>query len=185
MQKGSLYIFPKFSTLELLNLPMLSNLFYLPGALHQKPQSHISHKTLQGKNEKIIATQPLDQRDKKRENRLLNPRSEGEGSQGGQEHCQNSSYCILVIPGQVPQTRLCQLPTHQGAQGVGEEDQLDDLQRYLVVEENHDKDEVDGQSQRISQKQLIMSYSCPSSQVALIRSLIRSPCEDILWVKML
>ena len=104
--------------------------------------------------------------------------------QGGQEHCQTSSYCLLASPGQVPQPRLCQLPTHQGAQGVREEDRLDDLQRYLVVEENHDKDEVDGQSQRISQKQLIMSYSCPSSQVALIRSLIRSPCEDILWVKM-
>ena len=144
MQKGSLYIFPKFSTLELLNLPMLSNLFYLPGALHQKPQSHISHKTLQGKNEKIIATQPLDQRDKKRENRLLNPRAKGEGSQGGQEHCQTSSYCLLAGPGRVPQPQLCQLPTHQGAQGVGEEDRLDDLQRYLVVEEKYDKDEVDG-----------------------------------------
>ena len=70
--------------------------------------------------------------------------SKSEGCQAGCKHSKASSYRLLANPSWVPQPRLGQLSTHQGSQGVGKEDRLDDFQRNDVVEEDDDEDKIDG-----------------------------------------
>ena len=73
----------------------------------------------------------------------MSQRAKGEGGDGGEEHGQASPDRLLTGPGWVPQPGLSQLAPDQGTKRVGEEDGLDDLQGQLVVEEDHDENEVD------------------------------------------
>ena len=74
----------------------------------------------------------------------MGKRAKSEGRQGRREHGQASPDRLLPGPCRVPHPRLRQLPPDQGAEGVGEEDGLDDLQGDEVVEEDDDEDEIDG-----------------------------------------
>ena len=92
----------------------------------------------------IVTAEAFCQGNNHRENHLLGKGAKSEGYNCGGEHSEASPDRLLANPGRVPHARLRQLPSHQGSQGVGKEDWLDDLQGDLVVEEKDNKDEVDG-----------------------------------------
>ena len=92
----------------------------------------------------------------------MGKRAKSEGRQGRREHGQASPDRLLPGPCRVPHPRLRQLPPDQGAEGVGEEDGLDDLQGDEVVEEDDDENDENETSTNTNSSVFLMTASAPS-----------------------